>query len=877
MAFITTTANSISSGGTISGSITIEGDLTVNGDGAGAYDEIVDGNLRISSTNKLEFGDTGTYIHQSADGVLDLVSDTEIEINATTIDVNGAMEVSGVLTASDDLVVSDELRPYEIRADGTSGVRLANSQGGIVGYLGLRSSGNYGSGLKLEDDIGSVIFGSDSDYSAKYDSGSDALEIIEGITSASETVLFSLSSSTTEVNTATTNFNGTAINFESSSADAPILTIKNTHDGTGSPRLYFNHASANPDDNDEIGQIRFYGLNDAGTPVSDMYASIKVNQADISSGTEDGKMSFNLMKAGSNSDILILDADSNISLSNNDAGENNTIFGKLAGDSIESTGKWNVLIGEQAGEALTTGDWNVAIGYQALHGCTIKSGNIAIGYKSLFVANSENETVAIGNVCGENVTSGNQNTLVGGWAGHELTTADKCVVVGYNAMAGASSSPPVGDSNVAVGWSSMAKIQSGGGNVAMGSNTLEDLTTGQQNLALGHFAMAQTVGASDCTALGYYAMGAGNVTASGVTAVGASACAEKIGGGTSTAVGFEAMRADLYGEHNTAVGYQALEDNTIGDGNTAVGARALQTFVGDNNAGNNTALGFEALMNTNFTSSGTAEQLTAVGCYAGKANTTGEENTFMGWNAGAVLSTGDNNTIIGSQANASASGATNQTAIGQGCTAVGDNSVTLGNASVTAVYASSDSGAVVHCAGIGDGTDTLVAIDTSNNVKINGAGVQDTGNPGWTFIAGNSNQGSILEHACGDAGETIATFRTTSGVAGSITTSGTSTAFTTSSDYRLKENEVAISDGLTRINQLKPYRFNWKHDKDTTVDGFFAHEVSEIVPEAIVGLKDAVNDKGEIDPQGIDQSKLVPLLVKAVQELSAKVTELENK
>ena len=112
-------------------------------------------NTIISSTNQLQFGDTGTYIHQSADGVLDLVSDTEIEINATTIDVNGAMEVSGVLTASDDLVVSDELRPYEIRADGTSGIRLANSQGGIVGYLGLRSSGNYGSGLKLEDDIGS--------------------------------------------------------------------------------------------------------------------------------------------------------------------------------------------------------------------------------------------------------------------------------------------------------------------------------------------------------------------------------------------------------------------------------------------------------------------------------------------------------------------------------------------------------------------------------------------------------------------------------------------------------------------------------------------------------------------------------------------------
>jgi hypothetical protein len=114
------------------------------------------------------------------------------------------------------------------------------------------------------------------------------------------------------------------------------------------------------------------------------------------------------------------------------------------------------------------------------------------------------------------------------------------------------------------------------------------------------------------------------------------------------------------------------------------------------------------------------------------------------------------------------------------------------------------------------------------------------------------------------------------GQVGAITTSGSGTSFTTSSDYRLKENEVVISDGLTRLNQLKPYRFNFKADKDTTVDGFFAHEVSDIVPEAIIGEKDAVDDDGNIVSQSIDQSKLVPLLVKAVQELTAKVEALEN-
>ena len=108
------------------------------------------------------------------------------------------------------------------------------------------------------------------------------------------------------------------------------------------------------------------------------------------------------------------------------------------------------------------------------------------------------------------------------------------------------------------------------------------------------------------------------------------------------------------------------------------------------------------------------------------------------------------------------------------------------------------------------------------------------------------------------------------------------TAYGTSSDYRLKENEVAISDGLTRINQLKPYKFNFKSNPDKTkLDGFFAHEVSSIVPESVVGEKDAmavnpVTGEEEISKQQIDQSKLVPLLVAAVQELSAKVTALEN-
>ena len=170
-------------------------------------------------------------------------------------------------------------------------------------------------------------------------------------------------------------------------------------------------------------------------------------------------------------------------------------------------------------------------------------------------------------------------------------------------------------------------------------------------------------------------------------------------------------------------------------------------------------------------------------------------------------------------------------------------------------------------------------------------------------------------------------FRDNSGQeVGNITVNTTSTTFNTSSDYRLKENVSYSFDATSRLKQLKPARFNFIVDADTTVDGFIAHEVSSIVPEAITGAKDATEsmtnvvlnadgtrltddvtqekwvagklsttdeDGNTVDPiyasdttwvasqtvpkyQSIDQSKLVPLLVKTIQELEARITTLEN-
>ena len=119
-------------------------------------------------------------------------------------------------------------------------------------------------------------------------------------------------------------------------------------------------------------------------------------------------------------------------------------------------------------------------------------------------------------------------------------------------------------------------------------------------------------------------------------------------------------------------------------------------------------------------------------------------------------------------------------------------------------------------------------------------------------------------------------FRISNGVTGKITSTGSSTVYATSSDYRLKENVTAISDGITRLKTLKPSRFNWKADSSTTVDGFLAHEVTA-VPEAVVGTKDEVDSDNNPVYQAIDEGKLVPLLTAALQEAITKIETLEAK
>jgi len=141
------------------------------------------------------------------------------------------------------------------------------------------------------------------------------------------------------------------------------------------------------------------------------------------------------------------------------------------------------------------------------------------------------------------------------------------------------------------------------------------------------------------------------------------------------------------------------------------------------------------------------------------------------------------------------------------------------------------------------------------------------------IITKNGGQSALVCFNAGTGAVNQISMENGNGQVGRITTNGTATSYQTSSDYRLKENVDYTWDATARLKQLKPARFNFiSDDTNTLVDGFLAHEVSSVVPEAISGTKDEVDGNDKAVMQGIDPAKLVPLLVKTIQELEARLT-----
>ena len=372
-------------------------------------------------------------------------------------------------------------------------------------------------------------------------------------------------------------------------------------------------------------------------------------------------------------------------------------------------------------------------------------------------------------------------------------------------------------------------------------------TTGTNNTAVGTFALDASTTASNNTAVGYGSLGA-NTT-----------------GGGNTALGYGALSSNTTAYYNGAFGFNCLISNTTGSDNNAFGTNALASTT---TGSNNTAMGRDAL-NSNTTSS----YSTAVGYEAGKA-ATGNGNTFIGNGAGYQVTTGTRNTFIGVGGTVDWVG---------GAITTGSKNTIIGgyNGNQGGLDIRTTSNNIVLSDGDGN---PRVYIDSSGNLNVakTGSSMTTAGarlgvNGGSEIVSQGNNITALKIGSADDAYIALVDFYTSGGThCGYILGNGSAVSLVSNSDYRLKENVVDLTGATERLKQLPVHRFNFINNPSETVDGFLAHEVADVVPEAAHGAKDAVDDDGNAVYQGIDQSKLVPLLVATIQELTARIETLEG-
>jgi hypothetical protein len=356
----------------------------------------------------------------------------------------------------------------------------------------------------------------------------------------------------------------------------------------------------------------------------------------------------------------------------------------------------------------------------------------------------------------------------------------------------------------------------------MGKSALTANTTGTGNAAVGAYTMDANTTGSHNTAMGHSALGA-NTTGSYNIAMGREALAAHTTGNDNLAIGYLALDASIDGSNNVAVGNTALSALTSTAGNTAVGKVALATCTGSYN----TAVGYQALY----------------------ANTTAGNNVAVGWAALLANTTGTNNVAVGKAAIDSVT--------------TGSQNIGMGNTTGTyAVNLTTGSGNIL----IGHATDTSAA----DSDYATGLGYNITAAAGYTTI-----------------GQSASDIRAAHGTA----------TWATVSDERVKKDIEDSTVGLSFINDLRPRTFNYRnkgdipeefkgYEKDstepykyaTTNHGFIAQEVKEVIDnhtDIANGFK--LWDVRESGQQEIAETALVPMLVKAVQELSAEVEQLKSK
>ena len=519
----------------------------------------------------------------------------------------------------------------------------------------------------------------------------------------------------------------------------------------------FNN-SATTDQCVAIGAFAMNGaLNNVDGTVAVGYKSL-LTLTSGGSNTAVGAYSLDACTTGSQNTALGTNA-----LSATDDGVSNTAIGSFAME-LGNAGTANTAVGSQS-MIDVTGNYNTAVGMQSLFDVTSGVSNVAVGALALKFANAgESNNIAIGveamrdvkengNTADSNIALGSL-AMTGGTLGGDFIGN---IAIGDRAMDATGTNAQTG--TIAIGHHSLTALTSGAGNTVIGYEAGKDTTTGGNNTLLGYQAGQNILGGNNNIAIGVDSGKAmtgtssavligkqagesiNNATALGSVAVGHQSLKALTSGASNVAVGYLSAKNLTTGASNVSIGYNAMGNSHLGcDKNVIIGTSAFfngevdeAVFIGFNAGGDGTtttgangSVGIGKSSLNNLTSGGGN---TAIGFEAGKDTTTGSNNTFLGYQAGNTgsgdVTDGQANTIIGSGATANGSGAINRTAIGRTATAVADNSVTLGNASVTAVYMAQDSGAIVYAGGAIHAGDTpyVTVRDTSAYSAGTGGGI----------------------------------------------------------------------------------------------------------------------------------------------------------
>jgi len=440
------------------------------------------------------------------------------------------------------------------------------------------------------------------------------------------------------------------------------------------------------------------------------------NGGAIQSGIKNNSGTMKFYGSSSSSSFrLILDSNSRISLSNNDSGTENTVFGYTAGSNIDAGSNYNVYIGHQTAAGgthddavmntgvgyramypLTSGDYNTALGSDSLRNITTGSHNTGIGSQSLYSITTGFANVAIGKQSLNSLLTGTLNVAIGNSALYSETGADTTVAIGqtalysqnmtsgtdsnnvgigyltsyynvtgrYNTAIGASAlkgaSGQSHSENTAIGASSMLSVTTGHANSALGHNSLYSITTGQKNISIGKSnSFSLTTGGKNVS-IGTDA-GKQNETGNFNVSIGNQAMQGISGESHSNniAIGYQSMLGVTTSSENVAIGSNSLQSATTGNKNIAIGYQTLRYNV---TGAHNIALGHEALEGS---SGNSYSHNTAIGVATLKAITTGGQNVAVGNYAGDALTTGGSNVVVGYNAFSSATDNFGNVAIGE--------------------------------------------------------------------------------------------------------------------------------------------------------------------------------------------------------------------